>query len=371
MSKNNIGVLMMLKNEEESIKVSLESIKNYFNTVIILDTGSTDNTINVIQEFCKKNNQNLYLKETTFKSFPESRNDALEFAETVKEIEFLILMDSADEFQTQKSKKEIHKIINDIPKNNKYGIVTQKWLYRNDLDIHSDIRFVRNHKNCRYDIKYPVHERFKDVADNIVNLNDIFLLYQNRNKYALSTEKRYKKDIELLSKAEPNKRNLYFLAQSYMSVDDFENGFIYNLKSYETKENNVTDFDEKFTLVRIGFCAIQSKMSKDIIFKYLIKAIECDEPPVDAFIYILKYCIDNKITHQALPYLKKLSKLEKPATNATLVNNNFYDYLRWHFISIVSLMCNDELMLGKYACLKAIKFSNHPNDLQNINLFPK
>jgi hypothetical protein len=28
-------------------------------------------------------------------------------------------------------------------------------------------------------------------------------------------------------------------------------------------------------------------------------------------------------------------------------------------------------MLGKYACLKAIKFTNHPNDLQNINLFPK
>ena len=29
-------------------------------------------------------------------------------------------------------------------------------------------------------------------------MNGIFLLYQNRNKYALSTEKRYKKDIEIL-----------------------------------------------------------------------------------------------------------------------------------------------------------------------------
>ena len=370
MSKN-IGVLMMVKNEEESIKVSLESTKNYFDTIIILDTGSSDNTINVIQEFCKKNNQKLYLKETSFKSFPESRNDALEFAETVKEIEYLLLMDAGDEFQTDKSKKEFYKIINDIPKNNNYGIVSQKWLHKNDLDIHSDIRFVRNHKNCRYDIKYPVHERFKDATDNIVNLNGIFLLYQNRNKYALSTEKRYKKDIELLLKAEPNKRNLYFLAQSYMSIDDFENGFVYNLKSYDKKENNVTDFDEKFTLVRIGFCAIQTKKSKDIIFKYLNKAIDCIDPPVDAFVYILKYCIDNKIQQEALPYLKKLSKLEKPQTNVTLVNNNFYDYLRWHLISIVTLMCNEELMLGKYACLKAIKFANHPNDLQNINLFQK
>ena len=108
MSKN-IGVLMMVKNEEESIKVSLESTKNYFDTIIILDTGSSDNTINVIQEFCKKNNQKLYLKETSFKSFPESRNDALEFAETVKEIEYLLLMDAGDEFQTDKSKKEFYR----------------------------------------------------------------------------------------------------------------------------------------------------------------------------------------------------------------------------------------------------------------------
>ena len=113
----NIGVLMMIKNEQESIKVSLDSTKNYFDTIIILDTGSSDNTINIIRETCKKNNQKLYLKETSFKSFPESRNDALEFAEIAKEIEFLVLMDAADEFQTDKSKTEFYKIINDIKNN--------------------------------------------------------------------------------------------------------------------------------------------------------------------------------------------------------------------------------------------------------------
>jgi len=253
---NNIGVLMMIKNEEESIKVSLESIKNYFDTVIILDTGSSDNTINVIREFCKKNNQKLYLKETSFKSFPESRNDALEFAETVKEIDFLLLMDAGDEFQTEKSKKEFYKIINDIPKNNNYGIVSQKWLYKNDLDIHSDIRFVRNHRNCRYDIKYPVHERFKDAKDNIVNLNGIFLLYQNRNKYALSTEKRYKKDIELLLKAETENLNIDNYTVDSIKKNFWDYAHSFNSDKFTNVTGTTNEALEKLTLFKNKFFEI-------------------------------------------------------------------------------------------------------------------
>jgi len=374
MTKNNIGVLLMVKNEKESIQITIDSFKNYFSTVIVLDTGSNDNTIEIIKNTCKTNNQQLFLKETTFKSFPESRNDALEFAETINHIDYLILMDAGDEFRTNRTKKDFIEIINNIPTNSKYGIVTQRWLNKTDLDDHCDVRFVRNHKQLRYDIKYPVHEKFRNVSDNeIFNTNELFFLYQDRNKYGISTDKRYKKDIELLLKAEPNKRNLYFLAQSYMSIEDFYNGYIYNIKSYDVKEDGLSDFDEKFTLVRIGYCAMRCNMDKNIIFKYLNLAIDTSksDPPIDAFIYILKYCIDNQIPRYALPYLKKLSKLEKPSSNNTLVNNNFYDYLRWHLISIVSLMCNEELLLGKYACLKAIKAANHENDLKNIKLFSK
>ena len=366
-----VAVLLMIKNEENSIELTINSTKNYFNTIIALDTGSTDKTIEIIKKTCSSNNQKLYLKETIFKSFPESRNDALEYANSLTHIDFLLLMDAGDEFKLEKSVQELTNMFNKIPSEYNYGIVKQRWLNKNDLDDHCDIRLVRNNENFRYDIKYPVHERFKNVKNDIINLTDIFYLYQDRNKYALSTEKRYKKDIELLLKAEHNKRNLYFLAQSYMSIDDFENGFKYNLKCYETPEENMNEFDDKFTLVRIGYCAMRCKMSKEIIFKYLIKATECIEPPVDAFVYILRYSIDNNIPHESLPYLKKLSKLQKPNSSNTLVNNNFYDYVRWHLISIVTLLCGEELMLGKFACLKAIKFANHPDDLKNINFFPK
>ena len=46
----SISALIMVKNEESSIKVTLLSLKNIISNIIILDTGSTDNTIPIIKQ---------------------------------------------------------------------------------------------------------------------------------------------------------------------------------------------------------------------------------------------------------------------------------------------------------------------------------
>ena len=74
---NIIGILLMIKNEEKSIGVTLNSTKNYFKNIIVYDTGSTDNTLQIVKDCCMKNNQVLHLKQGIFKGFPESRNESL------------------------------------------------------------------------------------------------------------------------------------------------------------------------------------------------------------------------------------------------------------------------------------------------------
>ncbi len=269
--KNLLAVLLMVKDEEKSISVTINSIKDLIKNIIVFDTGSTDNTISVIKNTCQNNNIKLYLKTGTFKSFPESRNEALEFANDLP-FEFLLLMDGGDELKFSKTKIELIKMLSSIPSNYNFGIVKQQWLDKNGISDHSDIRFVRNIKTCRYDINYPVHEQFTDaVSSLIINLCDFFILFQDRGKYAESTNSRYKKDIKLLLDAPKNKRNLYFLAQSYMSIDDYENGYKYNKLSLESDGTCFTD--EKFTYVRVGYCAMRCGMAKKTIFYYLLKAI--------------------------------------------------------------------------------------------------
>ena len=368
---NLVGVLIMCKNEQDSISVTINSVKNYIKHVIVFDTGSTDRTVEIIKETCKNNGQELHLKSGEFKSFPESRNDAIEFAESVK-VKFLLLMDAGDEFQTEKNKKKFLEVISSIPKDIKHGLVKQRWYENNkgnlETNDHNDLRFIRNHSNCRYDIASPVHEAILNVGQYL-NLFDIFILYQDRVKYGGSTQNRYQKDIDLLLKAPKTKRNYYFLAQSYMSLDDYENGFKYNVLSLETDDGTHAAVDEKFTYVRAAYCAMVSKMSLDIVYKYLYLAVNCQNPPVDGFIYLLKVSIDNNCVDKAVPYFEKIYNLKKPTDESTLVNHGFYDYVRWNLLSIATLLSGERVDLGYEACKNAIKARSHPDDLNNIKIF--
>ena len=368
---NLVGVLMMIKNEESSIAVTINSVKNYIKHIIIFDTGSTDKTIQIVKETCKENNQELHLKVGVFKSFPESRNDAIEFAETVK-VKFLILMDAGDEFQCENSKSKFLQVVASIPSNINYGLVKQRWYENNkgslETNDHNDLRFIRNNSNCRYDKASPVHEAFLNVGQYL-NLFDIFILFQDRVKYGGSTEQRYQKDIDNLLKAPKTKRNYYFLSQSYMSIDDFKNGFKYNVLSLETNDGSHAAIDEKFTYVRAGYCAMMCKMDLKIIYKYLELAVKCKNPPVDGFIYYMKVSIDNNCVEKVVPYIEIIYNLKKPTDESTLVNHGFYDYTRYNLLSIVTLISGKKLRIGYESCKKAITARNLPDDNHNMKIF--
>ena len=85
MNKNfTICLNMIVKNESHIIEKTLNNLcsKIVFDYWVICDTGSTDNTISICEEFSKTNKIPLYLKEGEFVDFSTSRNVAIEFAES-------------------------------------------------------------------------------------------------------------------------------------------------------------------------------------------------------------------------------------------------------------------------------------------------
>ena len=46
---NILGALIMVKNEEISIQVTIDSVKKYIKHIIVYDTGSTDTTVKIIK----------------------------------------------------------------------------------------------------------------------------------------------------------------------------------------------------------------------------------------------------------------------------------------------------------------------------------
>ena len=366
----------MVKNESESIHCTIESTKTHFDHIIVYDTGSTDDTISIIKNTCNKNNQHLHIKKTdTFKGFPQSRNEAIEFAESVN-TNYLLMMDAGDEFKCELSKRDFIKNIKTIILNKRFGVVKQIWAANNINASHCDIRFIKNKANCRYNLDYPIHEKFiiDERIENPPYLGNIFSLYQNRELYGRNRNERYSYDIEMLSKAKVSTRNYFFLAQTYMDLQDFKNGYIYNKKAYVmSKITNNDNIDIETLLVRLLYCAISCKMDDAIIFKHFNESIEFNKNNsntiIDSYIYFLHYCIEKKRFDLALPLLEPLSKLEINTGSPEITRYEYFKYERWHLISVISLMTKEKLELGKMACQKAIDFANKQDDKNNLSFF--
>jgi glycosyltransferase involved in cell wall biosynthesis len=73
----------IVKNESHVIEKMLNSIKPIVDGICIIDTGSTDNTIEVINNWGKSNNVETYVFERAFDNFENSRNESFKKAREI------------------------------------------------------------------------------------------------------------------------------------------------------------------------------------------------------------------------------------------------------------------------------------------------
>lgn len=90
-----VTLCMIVKNESSIIRRCLESTKNVIDAVSIVDTGSTDNTKEIIKTWCLENNIKFSLKESQFVDFGFSRTESYEYArKCFPESDYFLLCDA-------------------------------------------------------------------------------------------------------------------------------------------------------------------------------------------------------------------------------------------------------------------------------------
>jgi len=95
--KNEISLIMMVKNEADDIIPCLENIAPLVDEIIITDTGSTDNTVALIEEFAQR-----CIAEVKIYSYPweDNYSSPRNFAKQKATKDWIIMMDADERFQT-------------------------------------------------------------------------------------------------------------------------------------------------------------------------------------------------------------------------------------------------------------------------------
>lgn len=363
----HLACLMMVKNEEDTIISSLISVRNYIQSLIIYDTGSTDNTIKVITQFCEENNVILKLKQEEFINFGESRNRALQFAESIDNIDYLLLMDANDILDDG---EPLLRLCFDKQYSDETGFyLVQEWYNYSNIDTYYNIRLIRPNRGWSY--IGVVHEYIHN-ENEIPEKNDYnVVLKQDRSIDNQKSAKRFQNDKQLLLKSleiEPNNsRNIFYLAQTCFCLKEYDESF----KNYLLRSSLNSGFCEEvfYSFIRCGdIIGIQGGNWYDAIVYYM-KAYEVDQR-AEPLVKIAQYYITKEKWLISYSFLSIACKLEYPTNALLFVDKKIYDYVRWHLLGAIAFYCGPTYKEeGKQACVKAIEYMDRNIDKLNLNCY--
>ncbi len=360
---------MMVKNETKRLHVSLQSVLGYVDSIVIYDTGSTDNTIDILNNFSTNNNIPLRLIQGEFIDFSTSRNILLEYVDTFLDIDFLLLLDCNDELRDGNNLRTFSK--NYINQNVNTGFLIKQQWFSGQTITYFNIRLLKSRSGWRYN--GSVHEWLKDTRDiekPAIKI-DGFSLYQDRTCDDDKSSKRFERDLVLLSEDFKNNptdtRTVFYLAQTYECLNNNSQALHY----YKLRSNMEGFQEEKFhSILRVANNMVKIKMEWEDIIGTYIKAYNHSKR-VEPLIEIIEYY--NKIQNWELSYIfcKLAIKTTYPNDAILFVDKICYDYKRYHLLGICGFYIN-KFKSGRKACLEAIKTGvNVSLDTSNLNFYDK
>ena len=218
-----LELVMIVKNSGEVLRKCLINNRQYIDNWTILDTGSVDNTCDIIKEELKDIPGNLYYSD--FEDFSKARNKSLELSS--KTCKYTIILDDSYEIHGGKEllkflKKSKHPCISII-----IGNLENKNYFHNQ---YYSKRIIKTSFNLKY--KYRVHEEIDFYDTKYINNDKIFINDIESNDHILRSSARYKKDIKMLlldfnEKCHDDPKVIYYMGMTYSNLHNYKEAIKY------------------------------------------------------------------------------------------------------------------------------------------------
>ena len=356
---NLVHLLIMVKDAGDSFRQVLIDNLPYFDRWTILDTGSTDNTIDIINEvLVDKKPGNLYREP--FINFRESRNRCIELAG--KSCVFNIMLD--DTYVLRGNIREFLSVARCDNIVDSYSI-----FIRGDDTHYTSNRIAKSARNLKY--IYTIHEVLqdnlnvsiptKDIPGLPANLYSIYIEDRMSKYMEDRTNTRKLKDLEWLFdeiKNDPeNPKHIYYIAETYLCVKDYKNAYDYYKKRAEFvsktgKGHSEEVQDSLYKMGALGHYYLQNSWEQS--FQELLKCYEYDKNRPESLFVIAAYFKSIGDISSAYKYAKTAFETPDPIL-ANYCMNLKVDIYRYHIpkmlLELAYIMQDVQL---SYDCAKKI-----------------
>jgi tetratricopeptide (TPR) repeat protein len=355
---------MIVKNESLIISRCLDSLKEYVDYIVISDTGSSDNTIEVINNYLINNKIPGKVFQDEWKNFGYNRTKSLinaqQYCKDIEDINdksknFFITVD-ADmilEFNNFKKEKLNESDLWTICQYNSSICYYNSRIFRSNLPFKC-IGVTHEYWDCILPVS-------KKNIDTII-INDI--------GDGGSKSQKFTRDIQLLTKGiedDPNNYRYYFyLAQSYEDINDYDNA----IKWYKKRIEVGNWIEEIFiSYKRIGEIYIKKNEEEKVVY-YLTLAYETLPTRSESLYKISNYYRNKGKNFTSLLYIKTGLKIKYPKDLFLFLEYQVYDYKFLEELSIIGYYVNKKkegmlscqyLLLNKKIpeCVRNCSFNNN------------
>lgn len=289
---------MIVKNEADTIGNCLDSVKDIVDEIIIVDTGSTDQTKEIVNNYT-----DLVFDFQWGDDFAAARNYS--FSQATKE--YIFWLDADDVLLATDQEKLIHL---KETLNSSVDSVTMIYHYAFDQYGNPTKSFRRNRlvkRNSQFQWIGPVHE-YLAVNGNIIN-SDITVTHK-RNPQSGRNLAIFEKRLEKGETFTP--RDLYYYANELYNHHFFQKAIDYYQQFLDTKQGWVED--EISTCNKLADIYYQlGDLNKER--EYILKSFQYDTPRAEFCCRLGYQFLHNNEVKKATFWYKLATQLEKPEDN--------------------------------------------------------
>ena len=319
---------MIVKNESHIICETLDCISKYIDYYVIIDTGSTDNTKEVITNFFKEKNILGEIHDVPWKNFGYNRSEAIKHCKG--KAEYIWVIDADD------------LIVGDLKLPDKLEERAYNLIYGDNFTYWRTQIFNIKDYDWRYVGVLHEYPACEPENGNIVEIYGDYHMDSRRLGDRNKDSNKYERDCNLLKQGiidEPdNERYMFYLAQSYMDLNEHGKAEEWYLKRAEKGRWYEEHF---YSLYKAGLCKMYQNKPWNESLDCFLEAYKINSCRIEPIYEIVKYYReDNNFAegYKYGSYFKDINShdwwYKKHTDQKLFIHNDIYDYKFFDEMSI-------------------------------------